>query len=143
MSKRNGRRWRLVDLVSAAFFIAFLVFFVLVFKPSGEPLSDHQGAAFPPPADPERRERLLALVDAGKRPPIDACPAGAVDYMPCEDPRRNSQLSREMNFYGERHCPAPEESPVCLIPPPVGYKIPVQWPESLHKVDGIDGIVSS
>lgn len=65
---------------------------------------------------------------------IDACPAEFVDYMPCEDPKRNSQLSREMNFYRERHCPLPEDSPLCLIPPPQGYKVPVHWPQSLHKV---------
>lgn len=54
--------------------------------------------------------------------------------MPCEDPRRNSQLSREMNFYRERHCPVPEETALCLIPPPQGYSVPVPWPDSLHKV---------
>eukprot|EP00268_Persea_americana_P031170 TRINITY_DN3026_c0_g2_i1.p1 TRINITY_DN3026_c0_g2~~TRINITY_DN3026_c0_g2_i1.p1 ORF type:complete len:590 (+),score=92.49 TRINITY_DN3026_c0_g2_i1:390-2159(+) len=134
MSKRNARRWRFIDLLSAGFFIAFLVFFVVFFKPAGEALAEGQAAAFPPPADPQLREKLLALADGGKRPPVDACPAGAVDYMPCEDPKRNSQLSREMNFYRERHCPPLEESTVCLIPPPVGYQIPVSWPESLHKI---------
>lgn len=54
--------------------------------------------------------------------------------MPCEDPRRNSQLSREMNFYRERQCPAPGDAPLCLIPPPDGYRFPVPWPESLHKI---------
>lgn len=39
-----------------------------------------------------------------------------------------------MNFYRERHCPLPEEMPLCLIPPPDGYNIPVPWPESLHKI---------
>lgn len=65
---------------------------------------------------------------------IDACSADYVDHMPCEDPRINSQLSREMNFYRERHCPLPKDTPLCLIPPTQGYRIPVQWPESLHKV---------
>lgn len=54
--------------------------------------------------------------------------------MPCEDPRRNSQLSRKMNFYRERHCPTPEETKLCLIPPPDGYHVPIPWPQSLHKV---------
>lgn len=39
-----------------------------------------------------------------------------------------------MNFYRERHCPKPEDSPVCLVPPPPGYKVPVQWPDSLLKI---------
>ncbi|EXB44736.1 putative methyltransferase PMT13 [Morus notabilis] len=86
-------------------------------------------------ADPKQRHRLVTVVELGRHHhPIDACQADAVDHMPCEDPRRNSQLSREMNFYRERHCPLPEETPLCLIPPPNGYKISVPWPESLHKI---------
>ncbi|RWR89369.1 quasimodo 3 [Cinnamomum micranthum f. kanehirae] len=136
MSKRNARHWSLLDLVSATFFGFVFVFFVLVFTPFGDSLaaSGRQALARSTSADPRQRERLLALTDAGNEPPIDACPAEAVDHMPCEDPRRNSQLSREMNFYRERHCPSLEESMVCLIPPPVGYQIPVPWPESLHKI---------
>jgi hypothetical protein len=75
------------------------------------------------------------LIEAGQNAqPIEACPADEVDHMPCEDPRRNSQLSREMNFYRERHCPPVEDTHLCLIPPPDGYKISVRWPQSLHKV---------
>ncbi|KAH0855778.1 hypothetical protein HID58_084039 [Brassica napus] len=86
-------------------------------------------------SDPRQRQRLVTLVESGHHlQPIEYCPADAVAHMPCEDPRRNSQLSREMNFYRERHCPLPEETPLCLIPPPNGYKISVPWPESLHKI---------
>lgn len=86
-------------------------------------------------SDPRQRHRLVALIELGKHhQPIKACPADSVDHMPCEDPRRNSQLSREMNYYRERHCPPPDETPLCLIPPPPGYKVPVQWPESFHKI---------
>ncbi|KAK9938687.1 hypothetical protein M0R45_015410 [Rubus argutus] len=42
-----------------------------------------------------------------------------------------------MNFCKERHCPLPEETPLCLIPPPDGYKIPIQWPDSLVKMSFI------
>ncbi|KAE8721298.1 putative methyltransferase PMT13 [Hibiscus syriacus] len=86
-------------------------------------------------SDPRQWHRLVSLVELGHhRKPIEVCPADSVDHMPCEDPRRNSQLSREMNLSRERHCPLPDEMPLCLIPPPPGYKIPVQWPESLHKI---------
>ncbi|KAK6162373.1 hypothetical protein DH2020_002214 [Rehmannia glutinosa] len=86
-------------------------------------------------SDPRHRGRLVALVELGRQAvAIDACPADMVDHMPCEDPRINSQLSREMNFYRERHCPRPEDTPLCLIPPPEGYRVSVQWPESLHKI---------
>lgn len=86
-------------------------------------------------SDPRQRHKLLSLIESGgSTRKIDVCENGDVDYMPCEDPKRNSQLSREMNFYRERHCPMIEETPLCLVPNPVGYKIPVQWPQSLHKI---------
>ncbi|XP_057499797.1 probable pectin methyltransferase QUA3 [Actinidia eriantha] len=135
-SKRNpARQWRLLDLVSAAFFAAVMLFFLLVFTPLGDSLAaSGRQALLRSAADPRRRHRLVALVEAGHQKTVEACPADAADHMPCEDPRRNSQLSREMNFYRERHCPAPEETPLCLIPPPPGYRVPVPWPESLNKI---------
>ncbi|KAM2005346.1 hypothetical protein FF1_000583 [Malus domestica] len=136
-SKRSPRQWRLLDLISAVFFGIVIVFFLLVFTPLGDSLaaSGRQALLLSTNADPKQRHRLVALVELGQHhQPIEACPANAVDHMPCEDPRRNSQLSREMNFYRERHCPLPEETPLCLIPPPNGYKIPVRWPDSLTKI---------
>ncbi|KAM7512025.1 hypothetical protein LguiB_010900 [Lonicera macranthoides] len=136
-SKRNpsssSRQWRLLDLVSAAFFAAVLLFFFLVFTPLGDSLAASGRQALLS-ADPKQRQRLLALVETGEKTIIEACSADAVDHMPCEDPRRNSRFSREMNYYRERHCPLAEETKLCLIPPPEGYQIPVQWPESLHKI---------
>ncbi|KAL4302856.1 hypothetical protein GQ457_10G002960 [Hibiscus cannabinus] len=86
-------------------------------------------------SDPKQRHRLVALLEQGKHhhQPIETCPVDSVDHMSCEDPRRNSQLRKEMNFYRERHCPLPDEMPLCLILPLPGYKISVQWLESLHK----------
>jgi len=137
-SKRgNPRQWRLLDIVTAAFFGIVLLFFILLFTPLGDSMaaSGRQTLLLSTASDPRQRQRLVTLVEAGQHlQPIEYCPAEAVAHMPCEDPRRNSQLSREMNFYRERHCPLPEETPLCLIPPPSGYKIPVPWPESLHKV---------
>lgn len=136
-SKRNPRQWRLLDIVTAAFFGIVLLFFILLFTPLGDSMaaSGRQTLLLSTASDPRQRQRLVTLVEAGQHlQPIEYCPAEAVAHMPCEDPRRNSQLSREMNFYRERHCPLPEETPLCLIPPPAGYKIPVPWPESLHKV---------
>ena len=136
-SKRGARQWRLLDLITAALFAIVIVFFLFVFTPLGDSLaaSGRQTLLLSSNADPKQRHRLVTVVETGDHhQPIEACSADAVDHMPCEDPRRNSQLSREMNFYRERHCPPPEETPLCLIPPPDGYKIPVQWPGSLHKV---------
>ncbi|KAM0991444.1 hypothetical protein ACFX15_009479 [Malus domestica] len=84
--------------------------------------------------DLKQRHRLVTLVELGQHhQPIEACPVDVVDHMPCEDPWRNNQLSREMNFYRERHCPLSEETSICLIPPPNGYKILVPWPDNLTK----------
>ncbi|KAG1354602.1 Quasimodo 3 [Cocos nucifera] len=137
-----GRQWTLLDLVSASFFAAVLVFFVLVFTSLGDSLAASGRRALArssSSSDPRQRDRLIALLDGppasgGHCAVIDACAAEEVDYMPCEDPRRNSQLSRHMNLYRERHCPPPGESLLCLIPPPQGYRYPVPWPESLHKI---------
>ncbi|KAJ9171331.1 hypothetical protein P3X46_014716 [Hevea brasiliensis] len=135
-SKRNPRQWKLLDLVSAAFFGLVFLFFLLVFTPLGDSLAaSGRQALLLSTSDPRQRLRLVELIEAGRHPQqIEACSEHTVDHMPCEDPRRNSQLSREMNYYRERHCPLPDETPLCLIPPPNGYKIPVQWPQSLHKI---------
>ncbi|XVF79986.1 hypothetical protein PTKIN_Ptkin15bG0034300 [Pterospermum kingtungense] len=135
-SKRNPRQWKLLDIISAVFFGLVLLFFLLVFTPLGDSLAaSGRQALLLSTSDPRQRHRLVALVELGHHhQPIEACPADSVDHMPCEDPRRNSQLSREMNFYRERHCPLPDEVPFCLIPHPLGHMIPVQWPESLHKI---------
>ncbi|XP_039064065.1 probable pectin methyltransferase QUA3, partial [Hibiscus syriacus] len=135
-SKRNPRQWKLLDFISALFFALVLLFFALVFTPLGDSMAaSGRQALLVSTSDPKQRHRLVALLEQGHhRQPIEACPPDSVDHMPCEDPRRNSQLSREMNFYRERHCPLPDEMPLCLIPPPLGYKIPVHWPESLHKI---------
>ncbi|KAJ6675418.1 PMT16 putative-RELATED [Salix viminalis] len=135
-SKRNPRHWKLLDLVTATFFGLVFLFFLLVFTPLGDSLAaSGRQTLLRSTSDPRQRHRLVALIEAGQNAqPIEACPADAVDHMPCEDPRRNSQLSREMNFYRERQCPPVEDTHLCLIPPPNGYKISVQWPQSLHKI---------
>ncbi|XWS35746.1 hypothetical protein CRYUN_Cryun20dG0022600 [Craigia yunnanensis] len=135
-SKRNPQQWKLLDIISAVFFGLVLLFFLLVFTPLGDSLAaSGRQSLLLSTSDPKQRHRLVALVELGHHhEPIEACPADSVDHMPCEDPRRNSQLSREMNFYRERQCPLPDEVPLCLIPSPLGYKIPVRWPESLHKI---------
>ncbi|CAL9124996.1 unnamed protein product [Musa textilis] len=130
-------RWGVLDLVSAALFTAVFVLLVLIVTSLGDSLAASGRRALARSAAGSRqRERIVALLDSPTASPfaIDSCPAEEVDNMPCEDPRRNSQLSREMNFYRERHCPLPGETPLCLVPPPKGYRIPVPWPESLHKI---------
>ncbi|RZS03896.1 hypothetical protein BHM03_00034135 [Ensete ventricosum] len=126
-------RWGVFDLVSAALFNAVFVLLVLIVTSLADSLAaSGRRAVDCSAAGSRQRERIVALLDSPTASPfaIGSCP----DNMPCEDPRRNSQLSREMNFYRERHCSLPGETPLCLVPPPNGYRIPVPWPESLHKV---------
>ncbi|CAA6673635.1 unnamed protein product [Spirodela intermedia] len=154
VAKRLPRHWRLLDVVSAILFAFVMVFFLLVFTSLGDSVaaSGRRALSLSSLSDPRQRERFVAFFDEDEDPlkqsrggrrgrdksaellVIAACSAEEVDHMPCEDPRRNSQLSRHMNFYRERHCPLPDETPLCLIPPPDGYRIPVPWPESLHKI---------
>ncbi|XP_030466384.2 probable pectin methyltransferase QUA3 [Syzygium oleosum] len=133
-SKRSPRQWKLLDLAIAILLGLVSLFFLLVFTRLGDSLaaSGRQSLLLAS----RDHARLVAAVESGRLYPgrIEPCPGDYADHMPCEDPRRNSQLSREMNFYRERHCPPPEEAPLCLVPPPVGYKIPVQWPASLDKI---------
>lgn len=134
---RNVRQWRLRNIITATFFGAAFLFYLVVFTPLGGSLAAPMGQKLLPStgSDPRQRAKLVAQVELGRQAvKIDFCPAEMVDHMPCEDPRLNSQLSREMNFYRERHCPPVEQTPLCLIPPAHGYRVSVQWPESLHKV---------
>ncbi|KAM7277267.1 hypothetical protein ACFE04_019133 [Oxalis oulophora] len=136
--KRNpGRQWKLLDIVTGLFFCLVILFFILVFTPFGDPMAEtgRQALLASSSSDPKQHQKLVAAIESEEHPQrIESCPAAAADHMPCEDPRRNSQMSREMNYYRERHCPKPDETPLCLIPPPKGYKVSVHWPESLHKI---------
>lgn len=131
--KKPTKQWKLLDLVSGIMFLAVFVFLVLVYTPLGDSLaaSGMQALALTI-SDPGTRDRLLRSIEVGQ--PLAPCPQDFVDHMPCEDPKRMQRLSRERNFYRERHCPSPSEKLLCLIPPPRDYKSPVLWPESLRKV---------
>lgn len=63
-SKRNVRQWRLLDLVSAAFFAAVLIFFLLLCTPLGDSLaaSGRQTLLRSASGDPRQRSRLIAQV---------------------------------------------------------------------------------
>ncbi|KAL7592752.1 hypothetical protein Lser_V15G31651 [Lactuca serriola] len=131
----QARQWRFLDFVSLVFFAAIFLFLVLVLTPLGDSIAaTGSQALITSTTGAKRRHHLITLIESGRNLTLQSCSADAVDYMPCEDPTRNRLLSREMNSYRERHCPPPEERPLCLIPPPVGYNIPIQWPTSLYKI---------
>ncbi|KAK6913063.1 putative S-adenosyl-L-methionine-dependent methyltransferase [Dillenia turbinata] len=69
---------------------------------------------------------------------IPICDTKNSELIPCLDRNLIHQLKLKLNLtlmeHYERHCPPPERRYNCLIPPPVGYKIPIRWPESRDKV---------
>nr|QTZ19641.1 putative methyltransferase PMT23 [Bixa orellana]QTZ19643.1 putative methyltransferase PMT23 [Bixa orellana] len=60
--------------------------------------------------------------------------AVAVDYIPCLDNFKaiKELKSRRHMEHRERHCP--KENPLCLVPLPNDYKVPVPWPKSRDMV---------
>lgn len=131
----SRQQWRFLDFVSLIFFASIFLFFVLVLTPLGDSIAaTGNQALITSTTGAKQRHHLIALFESGRNPRIQPCGLDSVDYMPCEDPNRNRLLSREMNYYRERHCPVEEEKWLCLIPPPDGYNIPIQWPDSLYKV---------
>ncbi|KAJ8750243.1 hypothetical protein K2173_014158 [Erythroxylum novogranatense] len=69
---------------------------------------------------------------------IPICDTKYSELIPCLDRNLIYQLKLKLNLalmeHYERHCPSPERRLNCLIPPPVGYKIPIRWPESRDEV---------
>ncbi|GJN39334.1 hypothetical protein PR202_gb28445 [Eleusine coracana subsp. coracana] len=58
------------------------------------------------------------------------------DYIPCLDNDKAIKKLRPENYrryeHRERHCP--DEGPTCLVPLPVGYRRPVEWPKSRDRI---------
>ncbi|KDP46391.1 hypothetical protein JCGZ_10231 [Jatropha curcas] len=69
---------------------------------------------------------------------IPICDIKYSELIPCLDRNLIYQLKLKPNLtlmeHYERHCPPPDRRFNCLIPPPVGYKIPIRWPESRDEV---------
>ncbi|GKV07826.1 hypothetical protein SLEP1_g19539 [Rubroshorea leprosula] len=69
---------------------------------------------------------------------IPICDLKYSELIPCLDRSLNYQLKLKLNLslmeHYERHCPPQERRYNCLIPPPVGYKIPIRWPASRDEV---------
>ncbi|CAK7328164.1 unnamed protein product [Dovyalis caffra] len=69
---------------------------------------------------------------------IPICDLKYSELIPCLDRNLIYQLKLKPNLtlmeHYERHCPPPERRFNCLIPPPIGYKIPIRWPESRDEV---------
>ncbi|KAL5718040.1 hypothetical protein ACHQM5_010981 [Ranunculus cassubicifolius] len=69
---------------------------------------------------------------------IPVCDIRLSELIPCLDRNLTLQLRYKLNYdfmeHYERHCPPSQRRFNCLIPPPVGYKIPIRWPESRDEV---------
>ncbi|XP_076907223.1 putative pectin methyltransferase QUA3 [Bidens hawaiensis] len=135
LNKPNFRQCRFLDIVSLLLFTIIFSFLILVLTPFGDSFAASGSQALvTTTVGATRRHHIIALIDAGLNVTVPLCNSDTVDFMPCEDPNRNRLLSREMNYYRERHCPTPEERALCLVPPPQGYNVPIKWPDSLYKI---------
>lgn len=82
--------------------------------------------------------RLEASSDAAAVKSFPVCDARLSELIPCLDRNLIYQLKLKLNLslmeHYERHCPLPDRRYNCLIPPPRGYKLPIQWPASRDEV---------
>lgn len=69
---------------------------------------------------------------------ILVCDLKYSELIPCLDRDLIYQLKLKLNLslmeHYERHCPPSDRRFNCLIPPPIGYKIPIRWPMSRDHV---------
>ncbi|KAF5186948.1 S-adenosyl-l-methionine-dependent methyltransferases superfamily protein [Thalictrum thalictroides] len=69
---------------------------------------------------------------------IPVCDIKLSELIPCIEKNISIQLKLKLNYdlmeHYERHCPPFQRRYNCLIPPPVGYKIPIRWPASRDEV---------
>ncbi|XP_059640734.1 probable methyltransferase PMT9 [Cornus florida] len=72
------------------------------------------------------------------RKSIPICDMRYSELIPCLDRNMIYQLKLKPNLtlmeHYERHCPPLERRYNCLIPPPIGYRIPIKWPTSRDEV---------
>ncbi|KAJ7516055.1 hypothetical protein O6H91_22G040700 [Diphasiastrum complanatum] len=65
------------------------------------------------------------------------CKGGdTTDFIPCLDNQEAiKKLPTTIHYeHRERHCPSNDESDLCLVPLPKGYKPPVRWPRSRDEI---------
>ncbi|KAI4321173.1 hypothetical protein MLD38_034589 [Melastoma candidum] len=69
---------------------------------------------------------------------IPLCDLKFSELIPCLDRNLIYQLKLKPNVtlmeHYERHCPPKERRYNCLVPPPIGYKVPIRWPASRDEV---------
>ncbi|GJV29166.1 probable methyltransferase PMT9 [Tanacetum coccineum] len=69
---------------------------------------------------------------------LPVCDMRYSELIPCLDRHLIYQMKMKLNLslmeHYERHCPPAQRRFNCLIPPPIGYKIPIRWPESRDEV---------
>ncbi|KAM0033752.1 putative S-adenosyl-L-methionine-dependent methyltransferase [Helianthus debilis subsp. tardiflorus] len=69
---------------------------------------------------------------------LPICDMRYSELIPCLDRHLIYQMKLKLNLslmeHYERHCPPAARRYNCLIPPPVGYKIPIRWPQSRDEV---------
>lgn len=61
---------------------------------------------------------------------------GSMDHIPCLDNKEAIKRlpTRRRYQHRERHCPTADKFPLCLVPLPKGYKVPITWPRSKNEI---------
>ncbi|KAH8961463.1 hypothetical protein BDL97_05G051700 [Sphagnum fallax] len=148
LAKKPSRQWKLLDFISLTMMAGIVILFLLIFTSLGDSLAasgqlylDHEESAAAQlqlagaktsSSGSTVSSSFWEQVENGQL--VEFCSDRYVDHMPCHDPKRAVKLSRERNFYKERHCPPAAEKLNCLIPSPPQYQRPIPWPESLRKI---------
>ncbi|KAK1270876.1 putative methyltransferase PMT9 [Acorus gramineus] len=69
---------------------------------------------------------------------IPVCDLRLSELIPCLDRHLIYQMKLKLNLslmeHYERHCPPSDRRYNCLVPPPIGYKVPIRWPASRNEV---------
>ncbi|KAK1318439.1 putative methyltransferase PMT9 [Acorus calamus] len=69
---------------------------------------------------------------------IPVCDLRFSELIPCLDRHLIYQMKLKLNLslmeHYERHCPPSDRRYNCLVPPPIGYKVPIRWPTSRNEV---------
>jgi hypothetical protein len=84
------------------------------------------------------RDIVLAVSRFEVPKSVPICDSRHSELIPCLDRNLHYQLKLKLNLslmeHYEHHCPPSERRFNCLVPPPVGYKIPLRWPVSRDEV---------
>ncbi|XP_010550165.1 PREDICTED: probable methyltransferase PMT9 [Tarenaya hassleriana] len=144
MKHNRGERVRAPKLLTYVLvgFIAVLglacMYYGSSFAPGSRKSDGFDGSDPIPVGFSSNRDAMFGLANFQVPRSIPVCDMTLSELIPCLDRNLHYQLKLKLNLtlmeHYERHCPPPERRFNCLVPPPVGYRIPIRWPTSRDEV---------